>query len=385
MTGLSELFHDLADEAKFYDVTEGALRGARRRRRARLAAAPVAVVSVAAVVVAGLTARADSRPGPGPQATPSVTASPARVLPEACVPQVLPLADGYTQGMVVGGDPTGRLLVGSLDVSRERTRSVIWADGKIQLLSPPGTEFGVTDINSSGTAVGNSLDGPQGKEVSVAWVLHDGQYTTLKGEAAQAYAINSHGVIVGNVKGKPAVWRSLTAEPQLLQTNAPAAAVYVGAAYDIDDDGYITGRVDTPRMSPALWRPDGTLDSLPDAVDLAAISNGWVLGTSRSGPARWNLRTRRMDPISQAGLTRINAQGWMAGIHSYKKVMLVAENEALQLPVPAGVPTEQAAMTFLSDDGLTLAGWYGGDPTGDEVVAVPVMWRCASASTTASR
>jgi hypothetical protein len=378
MTGLSELFHDLADEAKCYDVTEGVLRGARRRRRMRLAAAPAALVAVVALVAAGLSARPETRRAP--LATPPASPSAARVLPKACVPQVLPLAPGYAYGLVAGGDPTGRLLVGVLDLSGERARSVIWADGQIQLLSPPGRQASVADINSSGVAIGNSLVMSRNWEVNSAWAYHDGEYTVLKGERAQVSAINEQGVIVGNVDGRPALWRSVTAQPELLALPFAPEDFVSANAFGVADDGTVIGVSNDSRPPAALlWRPDGTLDTLPQARLFSSISAGWVTGVDATGLVRWNLRTRQVEPVATLGGVNalVNAQGWMAGATGDGGLAVVAGAEQLKLPAPPGALQPQAVVSVLSDDGRTVAGWFGGDPKTEQFEAMPVVWHCS--------
>jgi hypothetical protein len=320
-------------------------------------------------------------PGPAPQATPSASpsAAPARVLPEACVPQVLPLAPGHSQGMVIGGDPTGRLLVGALDLSYERTRSVIWTEGRIQLLSPPGKEVGVAAINSAGVAVGNSLVKSGRWEVNSAWAYHDGGYTVLKGERTQVSDINEQGVIVGNVNRRPAVWRSLTAQPELLALPFVPVDFVNANAIGVDEDGTIIGVSNDSRPRAALlWRPDGTMDTLPGARWFTSISNGWVAGVGSAHLVRWNWRTRKVHPVYHLDGTGalVNAQGWLAGVDRDKQITVVAGDEQLKLPAPPGALQPQVQVSVLSDDGRTVAGWFGGDPNTEKVEAMPVVWHC---------
>ena len=379
MTGLSELFHDLADEAKFYDVTEGALRGAKRRRRARLAVAPVAVV---AVVMAAAVAVAPAS-GPAPLVSPSLspTGSPVVAFPKACVPQVLAMPPGFGHAIVTGGDPSGRHILGWLSPGSSAAMPVMWVDGVPQVLTLPGKSPVLVDMNSAGVAVGvaNVSSGPS--KTNAAFVYHSGKVSMLRGELTTVRAISDSGVIIGAVGDRPALWRSADGEPQLL----PVPDGMFGTFSDIDDDNTAIGDWVTDRRPPTwyTWLPDGTAQMLPGERMQFSIRRGWVAGSEGGKALRWNVATGVTEQLAGQldGLyARINAQGWALGTTRDGGVQLASPTQFVMLPPPPDAPTGGRNVKVLSDDGRIAAGWLSGyTPTqvGPEVKATPVLWHCS--------
>lgn len=378
MSGLTQLFGELADEAKVYEVTEGALRGARRRRRARLLVAPAVAVVVVTAAVAAWAARPSAQGPPLQHAvvlTPTTAAGQA--FPRECTARELPVPAGFQKVFVTAMDPTGRVVVGWPDADRKTSSAILWVDDVPSVLTPPGEQSAFADINSALIGVGNSVIGEGAQSRPAAWLYRAGAFTLLRGRHTSVTAINEQGQIVGTVGTRPAWWPSPDAEPQLL----PVTEDGFGTALDIDTDGTIIGEMMQRPPTMYVWPPGGAARTLPEGSYHFSISNGWTAGViDTSVPfggraVRWNLRTGQHETLAGelTGLhTTVNALGWVAGTTLDKKAQLVSADSKVELPLPApGEPSVAA----ISDDGRKLAGTANAWPTSGRTV--PLVWRCS--------
>ncbi len=380
MSELAYLFGELADEAKVYEVTEAALRGARRRRRARLLAPPAVATAMVVAVVVAWAARPVAQ---GPPHEPAVSAGPAgQGFPQSCVVQVLPVPPGLGGVLVSAMDPSGRVVMGWPDPSGDAGPALIWVDGVPRVVTPPGRQAAFADMNSSGVGVGSSLIGEGDGSRQAAWVYRDGQFTLLRGEDSSANAVNDRGEIVGEVGGLPVVWRGFDAEPQLLAMPGQGR----GNALDIDADGTVIGETFATRPRHAyVWPPGGSARTGADGDFYFTVRDGWVAGaTGTEVPfggraARWNLRTGQRETLAGelSGMSaRVSAQGWVAGVTGVpegKRAQLVSVDRVVALPPPAQAPQGELAIRAISADGHTVAGSVIGSASGE---AMPLVWRC---------
>jgi hypothetical protein len=381
MTSLGPLFTNLAEDAKQYGDADRALVSARRRRTLRRATgSTLAAIAVTSVLFGLPLNRPDTNAIP-------TTSNPASPLPSpvaepfaaTCAVSRLPLPTGYTYSTITAADPTGRLVAGLLDPDNDnRRRPALWADGQIKLLTPPGQDPSVTDINGHGAAVGGStVRNAKGMLVTTAWHYYNGKFTTLKGENPAATAINEQGVIVGSVGMSPARWRDASAEPEIL-TVPDFITTPIGVT-GLDEDGTM---LSMPRV---LWQPDGTLSRFPPKFGGVAIRQGWVSGRSGQPFAplyRLNLRTSQLD-LLDGDLTGvhsvINANGWVVGQTKDNRLQLATPSRHLDLlPPPGNDIPDEASAAFISDDGHIIGGNFAREYGPNyELRSIAVLWHCS--------
>jgi hypothetical protein len=322
----------------------------------------------------------------------SVAAAAPRVRSAArhdrCGVQRLPLPDGYAPPSVItAGDRTGRFLVGEArSEDPAGTPLLLWDREKPVPVSVPGVGAELTNVNSSGVAVGHAL-GSDGALFS--FLYHDGIVTPMRGRGSVAVALNERGVAAGYAGTRPVWWPGPTAEPEPL---ALPGNDWRGEALAIGDDGVIVGRVWPPPPATSsrayAWFPDGSHRELPGGAAIAsAYRDGWVVGTT-GGPAsaavRWNLRDRNAmpAPIGSSKPHVVNASGTAAG--AGRPALFVAPDGRIALPtnVAGHAVDPEVDVVALSDDGRGAAGTItvtpapGGSamPT---AVRVAVRWDCA--------
>jgi hypothetical protein len=371
--------------------------GRRRVRRRRLGAVGGAgAVSLAALVTVPLL-------WSGPTDRPAPVAPLPPPVPASCTAARLPVPAGTTESEVLGGEPSGRYLVGRAE-GGDRVWALLWDRGRLTVLDPPVEFVDRLVVNSAGVVAGRG--GADGRAVS--WIYEHGAYRTLDGPGGRhvgVAAINGRGDVLGGgpearpaiprtgLYDRPVVWPAADRRPRELP--APGADA---VAYDIDDDGTVVGvlqyRGSTGRMGnrAVAWDPAGTIRELPvprGAVPsgATAVRAGQILGwyapaddpNGQLTPAlRW---TGAGGPEPIAGIDRgyaINAHGWVVGGRRTPEgfaVAVVAGDRVVALPFAAGTRApkwELARGEFtISDDGRSLGGVLPGEGT-----VVAVRWQC---------
>jgi hypothetical protein len=376
------------------DVERAIADGRRLRTRRGVGYAGAATLTVVAVVGASVAVSGlftDTRP----TGTPAASGQPETAIPPtSCALEQLPVPDNEPMALTSGADPTGKYIVGRTYPEGGGYRGVIWQDGQATAVDLPGDEEeSLTDVNSTGTAVGWSYEGGG----PVPYVYSGGQVSRLPGaDHGSAFAINDAGAIVGeDAAGTALMWPSATEEPTRLPLPEGSSAA---TANDIDEDGTVVGNIDLQR--PYVWFADGTHRDLPlptlggkPATNgrVFTVRNGWATGWAGIGNdaasgrpnaegemvgVRWNLRTgetRTVDDFAGSP-DAVNAQGWMVGLSKQARAVLVTDAGTVDLPELA--PHEPGLLTNLpgtvSDDGRLITGQS--DDAADTIQAV--VWRC---------
>lgn len=382
MTELKDMLAGLAEDAQVYGAIERAERaGQRRRHRKRLARGGTAALSVATVLI-GVSLVPSAVPAPELGASPSVAASPGRVI--ACTAKELPLPDGYpNQTYAGGGDPTGRYIVGRSYAKDGRPRLVIWDGMQPTMVAMQGSDQDFDDITTSGVAIGSSFIGHT-EENDVSWIYQNGELKRLKGDNVQAIAINEKLTIAGRESlGHAIVWRTPTSNPEKLPVPQDAT---MSEARAIAENGDIIGSIDYPNRGPGkamtdgvIWHPDGTTEVLPipagyqpQRVWPSEFRGDWIGGRMLEHSGRlvnllWNRRTGEVTAIFDPTATEtVNALGWTAG---FGRDMKLPDGTTVALPKPDGSDGD-ADIRLISDDGKTVGGTLLGE------VSHAVRWTC---------
>ena len=431
-----DLLRSLEDEPRTPSTVDvrRAIADGRRRRRLRRGIGYTSAAAVTALAVTGASFAASGLSTKTPQnaaATGGAAASsapkgqytipgtpgwkaPVATAPTTCSLIQLPTPDNVPMALVSSGDPTGHYFVGR-SYPKGGYQAVIWHDDKAEKVLLPGDdEESLTDVNSSGVAVGWSFQGHTEEDtVQVPYVYRDGQVSKLPGvKRGEARAINEAGAIVGTDDSDALVWPSATAKPIRLPVAAgsmqSASTGKTGArpqvtAVVIDEDGTVVGNIGTSR--PYVWFADGTHRELPlptlDGKPAASgrvfgIRNGWAFGVADSvsggagdpkaagaaAKARgqlqavlWNVHTGEVNAVDdfQTGADAVNAQGWQVGINKQGRAALVTGTAAqVVLPELANHEPLSTIANTISDDGRTIGGQS--DDANGTIRAV--VWRC---------
>ena len=393
---------DLPTPPSTLDTAALVAAGRRRVRRRRL----TAIGGAGAVTLAALVTVPLLWSGPADRPAPVAPVPSAPPVPASCTAARLPVPAGTTESEVLGGEPSGRYLVGRAEAG-DRKWALLWDRGRLTVLDPPG-EFGDRlVVNTAGVVAGRShVDGRP-----FSWVYEHGVYRTLDGPGGRhvgVAAINSRGDVLGGgpvVRAataaiprtgpydQPVVWPAADRRPRELP--APGADA---TAYDIDDDGTVVGvleyRGSTGRMGyrAVAWDPAGTIRELPvprGAVPSGAIAvrAGQILGWyapaddpngERTPVLRWT-GAGRPEPI--AGIDRgygINAHGWVIGGRRTPEgfaAAVVAGDRVVPLPFAPGTSAPKWELSrgqfTISDDGRSLGGVLPSEQT-----VFAVRWTC---------
>lgn len=330
----------------------------RIRGRRTLLAGTAALAAVAAAALSASAAGAE-------------TAEPVAD-PAACDIAVLPMPGDTYFSIVTGMSDDGSAIAYRaypVGLEGEERYPMVYLDGEAHKVSMPGTDQTLTDINSSGTAVGSSwVD-----DLPVTYVWEDDVLTRLtdKGTAA---AINENGDIVGSVEEDgsriPVIWPAGETEPVGL---AVPEGTVDGWASAVEDDGTVVGALriliegtDLSVSTPYLWHPDCTGERLPvpevvgkeDFISTADINGDWVIGnlftpTLEAG-VRWNLADGTVEVLDILGAFSVDAEGTASG----------------DLPPAAGYQTADGELVELPGVTDPVDNWFGDiateiDTTGD--------------------
>lgn len=210
------------------------------------------------------TGAAPADPASGAIPHPDRSAEPSRPAPPTgCVIERLPIPGEHPMSLVTGADPTGRFILGRSYPSRAAGAYpvLIWDDGRATRITLPGVDQSLTDVTTTGVAVGAGWD-DQGPE---PYLVRNGRVTRLPVTgSANARAINEAGQIVGTRDGRqPVLWPAAGSAPVDLPLPGPD---WRGEAVDIDEDGTVVGVISTAdgrTEQGYLWLPDRTGRVLP--------------------------------------------------------------------------------------------------------------------------
>jgi hypothetical protein len=396
----------------------------RRRTAVRVSAATVAVGLVAGGV--GAAVALGSRTGPdliavpptgpapvGPSAAASVAAQ-APPAPTSCTVNLLPVPKGAKTVRMMGGDPSGRYLVGSAIDGAGHYHALLWTDGDLRVLDDATADVDGIAVNASGTVAWSA--GPS------AYEYRDGKVSPLPAAngyrvmridpAGDVYALDERDVYRGPpASGAPGTKPGNGAQRLLTVSAGGSSSVRdlqqddtlgPAAVLALDDDGTAvglaavgSGPIGNGNSHAAVWHA-GTMSVLtpPDAgyaARPAAIADGWVGGESwsltvrtpdaKTGSlpgtgVRWNLRTGAAERISGLStVSDINRYGWAVGRAPDGRSVAAFGDRVVRLPDPAGADPNVATgsmVTTVSDDGRVVGGeafLRADGPT-------PVRWTC---------
>lgn len=359
---------------------------ARRRRIRRLSVALVPVAALAATLTVPL-------PATGNPTTRAVAESGPTEPPTTCAVERLAEPNRSRLSNAVGADRTGRLIVGfaARPDNSLKQHVLIWDDGKPAEIDLPGVDESLFDINSSGAAVGASLD-PRGSRFLTPWIYREGDVAALPGvDSGAALGINDRGDVAGSrwadfrsgLPPRPVWWPAGAQAPIDLPVPAPAIG---GEASAIDEDGTIVGHYFDEPLGPEIafvWGPDGTSSRLPLPAGTTSpsralhVENGWIIGYVSTPDeelvdVRWHLgsgEVRTFPGLSR--LTSVNAHGWMTALDADGNAVLVYKDGGY-VPLPGLTKHGGSFPQTLSDDGRVIAGF---SPDADGTIRA-VRWGC---------
>lgn len=390
-----------------------AVREGRRLRRRRTTTRAVAMVAATGLVIAGgaaaaITLRGGTPDDPGPAAqSASASSSPppkvrkppltgaAPAPPTQCQlsPLPMPAGMGGLESIVTGADPSGKIIVGRVNLGDGDKQAIMWRDGKVEKLPLIGGDPALNDVDAAGTAVG--VEYGEAGQLPVAY--RDGAVKRMSAElggttGGEARGINEAGVVAGmivNYRTPPVAvrWASIDARPEALPL---PPGVDIATARDIDEDGTIVGFLGE-QTTPYVWFADGEHHPLPlppldgkpaTGGDAMSIRNGWVSGMATYGmgryrAVRWNVHTGEVTlfPDIETRAAGVNAHGWQVGSGKDGNGILRTDRGALTLP---GLTGRNPALLgviakTVSDDARTIAGQS--TDSADRLKAV--KWSCS--------
>ena len=315
-------------------------------------------------------------------------------LPSSCT--ATPLPTGTAKSVAVnGGDPAGTYLVGWTEpVAGGKHDVLVWRDGElIDRVEQSRAMPVMQDINSAGLAVG-AIDG----YAPTPYYYRDGKVRELRG-AGEAIAVNEAGTIAGYwekaARSWPQRWSSYRAEPELMPVVEDA---WNGHAKDIDENGTVLVglSLNGVREHSYLWFTDGTVQRLvqPEetveaglAFQAVAFRFGWVYGWME-----WSGSNRESMPVGFTPLAyryEPNTGTWQkvndptgtgqippGGARSLQaEPVAIIGRETLPLSRVA-TKREGTSLTFISEDGRTMAGTTISQAAKVNHPAAPTIWRC---------
>jgi uncharacterized membrane protein len=268
----------------------------------------------------------------------------------ACGAVPLPVPAGTTSA-VIGGDLTGRYLVGVVNYPDRRV-GALWRNGQyseIDTSSIPNVQVDFHDVNRDGVVVGERMVDTQTFHTD-GFIYRAGKFTFLPalrpGDSVQAIGINSRGDVVGNSFGdgwRPVVWPA--DRPGTVRALPIPAGVTSALAAGIDEDGSVVGVLTPyPPGTPYLWPAKGKPHALPipegsGGGTADAIQGGMVAGNVFAGnetrPALWNLTTGgfTLHEAVQSGAVSVNARGTIGGggviVHANGRVSTLASGSVV--------------------------------------------------------
>lgn len=306
--------------------------------------------------------------GHGGGQVPPVAARPVR-----CPVEALALPPGAGPVSADAVDPSGRYILGNEDAGPpvaggglEKTRPVLWTDGRPRVLPLITTTARATAVNAGGVVVAlAAVGGSQDWNAIVRYT--DGRPARLdpppgKWLFSGNVKINTAGDILVSAASHTtaAVFLWPAGSTTGVRLPLPAGA----AGFDRTDDGTIVGHVLSDhgrKLTSYAWDRKGngrelTAPAGQDA-DVFAARGEWAAGNLRpsGAAARWNLRTGALTVLDgvRGQAISVNVEGWIvAGGGVYR-------DGAPVKPAP-GYPVA------IADDG-TVVGSLG---------PAPLAWRC---------
>ncbi|MER6666661.1 hypothetical protein ABT256_19115 [Amycolatopsis japonica] len=234
----------------------------------------------------------------------------------------LPLPAGHSQAYVSAAASSG-WFAGSSSFGG----AIRWHDGVAEDLGRAfGQQTELTDINSTGTAVGMTYANSREDD---AVVYRNGQFTALPippgRRTARALAVNDAGDVVGTALGLGdtfdlTIWPA--ASPGTVLTINPDPTVYgYVSPVEIDEQGRILIRASSSETDFFVRYPDGTMTKLALGADyVTSFRNGRIAGEKYDNDhlvtAEWDLTgtiVRRLGVWATE--TVVDSGTRMAGIH----------------------------------------------------------------------
>jgi hypothetical protein len=296
-----------------------------------------------------------------------------------CSVRRLPLPSGRHRGLVTGGDPSGRYLIGRTVTGA----ALLWHDGElIEGPEPPGTIATYpSDVNGAGVLVGGSVE-DSGMH---AWRYRyaDGAFTWLPEPAnalnTRAWAVNSRGDVVGvatNDDGASAVYWPASEPGTVHVLRGPD----VSTAIDIADNGVVLGIWYGGGGRGYVWEdPDRTgrrlLGSTGGTGTFPHVLRGhMIVGRDSPNPdgtegARWNLRTGQITTY-EAEVQAVNSRGDLVSVRTWPAVIVRANGGTTELASLDGNRPRHAEVLFEPGSDLVAGGWA----TNENRRKQPVVW-----------
>lgn len=390
-------------------VTKGQRR-IRTRRWTGTGGAALVLLSLVPVSLA-LMDRRDAAPPvalePATSATPSpdTPVKPAPpAFPVSCTSRMLPKPPGATDVFIERGEPSGRYLVGGYADARGNRRPLLWDNGSLVTIDPPGQDTTSIVVNEQGVVAGTSSTTVEGKLDFYNWVYRRGaiELITEVGHGMVEYRgvidINARSDVLLDSRIRmsppaehqgPAIWSG----GRLRELAAPSGFRDV-SANSFDDDGTVVGRhllEDGHAGERTLvWTPDGKVkefkapNGFGPAGVLRQVRGGWVVGHFQAPGKPDHEPTELVGDLGSgsfapAGITMafgMNRHGWVAGFDAGPQrtqiPAIAGDGKKLVLPIPSGAkPADEVSAASISDDGRTVGGTI---MSGDQ--HTPVVWTC---------
>jgi hypothetical protein len=383
-----EMLDPLAGEptgAQWLDLDHIVREGDRRRRVRTAVTGTFTAVFLTAVAAGAAATVVNGREGGGvpvaDRGSPSAAAVP--YLPSAptgpdCTLSPLP---GST-GLLAAVDHTGHYTLQEVSSGKKAIVTVRKDGAQVAEVEMSALGRGEYNLNAKGEFTALFTDLSKDRPILFSYVYEDGKLTTLKdGEIITGIADNGRfaGLVKGNV---PAVWERPGAAPtKFAVPHGKQAQVMF-----LDQDGTLLGYAHTDGSEFAnLWLPDGSSRPIPvspgqRSPTVWGIANGWVAGFDDVEGFRYNVGTKKYEPLP-AQIRRphtVASNGAVVGDDGTDGHLSVLDGGTVRkLPVTPGM--KHYRILGISDDGRTVtANEYFPSPKSDptQETGRAVTWTC---------